>query len=214
MTIQEVVEATGISEVVHFTTHRGLMGALHSNALKSRKRLPNVDELQFIYKPNATDRKDEAWLDYVNLSISRINAAFFGHSCRWARSEDLWWCIMSFDPIILTHPGVFFTTTNNIYPSCNRGKDVEGLCRMFAPTVLGRYSVTIVRTAEMPEYWTTCEQAEVLYPAEVSLEYLRKIYVARGEDQDEVCGQLAAMNWRAIDVEIANDRFFGQTGDE
>jgi ssDNA thymidine ADP-ribosyltransferase, DarT len=212
MTVEEVICAREIQEVVHFTTHRGLMGSLHSNCVKSRKRLPNSEDLKFIYKPNAIIRKDEAWLDYVNLSISRINSEFFGHSCRWARGLDLWWCILSFDPSILMHEGVVFTSTNNIYPSCIRGKKAKGLEGLFAPLVYGRYQTAIRRSNELPTSWTTCEQAEVLYPGELSLDHLKKIYVSQGPDQDDVSGQLAAIGWRSIDVEVAPERFFGHMG--
>lgn len=212
MTIDEIVRARNIEEVVHFTTHRGLMGSLHCNCVKPRQRLPDSEDLRFIYKPNASVRKDADWLDYVNLSVSRINFEFFAHSCRWARGDDLWWCILSFDPSILTHDGVVFTSTNNIYPSCTRGTGPKGLAKMFAPLVYGRYQIVIQRDAEAPQSWTTCEQAEVLYPGELPLVYLRKIYVAEGCDQDEVHGQLAAIGWRSIDVEVAPERFFGHTG--
>ncbi len=212
MSITEVLKTRDIQEVVHFTTHRGLMGSLHSNFVKSRRRLPKSEDLRFIYKPNAVIRKDEAWLDYVNLSISRINSEFFGHSCRWARGSDLWWCILSFDSSILAHDGIVFATTNNIYPSCTRDTGLRGLVGMFAPLVYGRYQRAIRRSSATPHCWTTCEQAEVLYPGELSLEYLKKIYVAEGCDQDEVYGQLAAIGWRNIDVEIAPERFFGHTG--
>lgn len=213
MSVQDVINQFGILEVVHFTTHRGLMGSLHSNCVKSRKRLPREQELRFIYKPNADIRKDKAWLDYVNLSISRINGEFFGHSCRWARFEDLWWCVLSFDPIILTHPGVYFTTTNNIYPSCSRGTGADALRALYNATVSARYGRRKTRQQGMRTDWTTCEQAEVLYPEEVSLDYLRRIYVASGEDQDEVYGQLAAMGWRKIEVELSPEKFSGHTGD-
>jgi ssDNA thymidine ADP-ribosyltransferase, DarT len=212
VSVQDVIEARAIEEVVHFTWHRGLMGALHSGFVKSRQRLPNAAELEFIYEPNSVYRKDLAWLDYVNLSISRINGEFFGHSCRWHRDKDLWWCVLSFDPIILTHPGVWFATTNNIYPAVRRATGSAGLETLFADTVLGRYSAVLRRNGSTPTNHTTCEQAEVLYPGELSLEYLRRIYVSTGEDCDEVRAQLAAIRWRPVDVIIAPDRLGGRTG--
>ncbi len=188
------------------------MGCLASNSVKSRRRLPDAEDLKFIYKPNAIVRRDRDWLDYVNLSVSRINAEFFGHSCRWARGEDLWWCILSFEPSILAHEGVFFTTTNNIYPSCKRGIGAKGLQAMFASIAHGKYSIEIRRDESLPQCWTTCEQAEVLYPGELSLDHLQRIYVANGCDQDDVYGQLAAIGWREVEVQIAPERFFGNTG--
>ena len=83
---------------------------------------------------------------------------------------------------------------------------------MFAPLVYGRYQIEIRRSTELSMSWTTCEQAEALYPGELSLDYLKKIYVSEGRDQDDVYGQLAAIGWRRIDVEVAPERFFGHTG--
>ena len=197
---------------MHFTWHGGLLGALHSGFVKSRKRLPNAEELEFIYEPNAVYRKDVAWIDYVNLSISRINSEFFGHSCRWRRDKELWWCVLSFDPVILTHPGVLFATTNNIYPSTRRGSGDLALEDLFSNSVSGRYSAVIRRTGRMPTHFTTCEQAEVLYPGELSLEFLQRIYVSTGEDCDEVRAQLAALRWRPVEVAIDRDQFAGYTG--
>jgi hypothetical protein len=83
---------------------------------------------------------------------------------------------------------------------------------MFAPLVYGRYQIEIRRGTELPVSWTTCEQAEALYPEQLSLEYLKKIYVSDGCDQDDVYGQLAAIGWRSIGVEVAPERFFGHMG--
>jgi hypothetical protein len=190
MTIDEIIRSRGIKEVVHFTSHGGLLGALHSGAVKSRERLPAEVDLKYIYKPNAAIRKDAAWLDYVNLSISRINIDFFEVSCRWHREEDLWWCILAFDPEIMTHPGVYFATTNNMYTGVSRRTGGEGLARLFDPTIERWWNNTVQRPDGCPEEWTSCIQAEVLYPQEVPIHYLSRVYVENGDDQDEVYAQL------------------------
>lgn len=207
MNVKEVIQARGITEVVHFTTHRGLLGALHSGFVKSRQRLPHEVELGYIYKPNATYRKDKAWLDYVNLSISGINTEFFGACCRWHRASDLWWCVMSFDPILLTHPGVHFCTTNNMYTGVLRGTGRQALERLFCPTIV-RWNGNIVRRPpDLPDNLTTCEQAEVLYPRQLGIEHLRRVYVETGEDQDEVCAQLGLVGRDQIEVIVNPDVF-------
>lgn len=207
MTIEEIIEARKIVEVVHFTTHKGLLGSLHCGAVKSRKRLPAEVDLEYIYQPNANVRKDLPWLDYVNLSISRINREFFNHSCRWHRAEDLWWCILAFDAAIMGHPGVYFATTNNMYTGVVRGKGVTALENLFAPRVIRWGGNIVVRNDELPESFTTCEQAEVLYPAELSVKYLRRIYVTRDEDADEVHAQLALVGFEGVQVVVAPQWF-------
>ncbi len=207
MSISEIIERRGIKEVVHFTTHKGLLGSLHSGAVKSRKRLPAEVNLQFIYQPNANVRKDLAWLDFVNLSISRINKEFFNVSCRWHRAEDLWWCIMSFEPAIMDHADVYFATTNNMYTGVRRGKGPAALENLFAPRVTRWSDNIVVRSEELPENFTTCGQAEVLYPGELSVQHLRHIYVVRDEDADEVHAQLAMIGFQGMDVLVAADKF-------
>lgn len=207
MTIQEIIAQREIIEVVHFTTHRGLLGTLHSGALKSRSRLPKEVDLKYIYKPNADTRKDVGWLDYVNLSISHINSAYFGSSCRWHREEDLWWCITAFDPVILTHPHVHFATTNNMYTGVIRLTGPEGLKRLFAQRIVRWNGNSVIRAAKSPANHPTCEFAEVLYPGEVSIEFLRKVYVECGEDQDEVYAQMHMIGVHGIDVVIDPARF-------
>ena len=207
MTIHDVIKRRGINEVLHFTTHRGLLGSLHSGSVKSRKRLPAEVDLKFIYQPNAIYRKDPAWLDFVNLSISCINVVFFATSCRWHRAEDLWWCIMSFDPEVLTHPGVYFATTNNMYTGVVHGTGAAGLENLFAPRVI-RYNGNIaVRTALLAHNLTTCVQAEALYPGELSVKHLKGVYVERNEDQDEVYAQMHMIGVSGVDVIVDPKRF-------
>lgn len=207
MTIAKIIASRGITEVVHFTTHTGLLGTLHAKAVKSRQRLPSEMDLELIYKPNAVYRKDAEWLDYVNLSISRINADFFLSSCRWHRVEDLWWCILAFDPVILTHPGVVFATTNNMYTGVCRAPGPAGLERLFSPYTTRWNGNVVSRPPGLPMALTTCIQAEVLYPSELSIQHLRRVYVITENDQDEVHAQLHMIGIEGVDVTVAPSKF-------
>ena len=175
----EVVTAAaerGITQVVHFTTVRGATGVLAAQAVKSRARLPRDRYLEHVYRPNSAMRKDRGWLDYVNLSVSRINDWMFGSSASWHALEDNPWVVLVFDPQILGDPGVVFATTNNIYPACRRQEGLAGFEELFATEVLGRYD-TIHTRADKQLDWPTDRQAEVLYPGEVPCRYLRRIDV-------------------------------------
>jgi hypothetical protein len=208
MTIEELIQRRDIKEVLHFTTNRGLLGALHSGSLKSRSRLEKDKQLEFIFSANSPFRKDKDWLDYVNLSISRINKQFFSIAAgRWHRDKDLWWCILSFSTDILSHDRVHFTTTNNIYPSVQRGTGASALEAMFAGRIVGRYGSIIHRPPNMPPALTTCEQAEVLYPGEIPTSFLERIYVATEDDSDEVYGQFGALMHREVQVDISPEKF-------
>ena len=71
--ILEAAKMRGVRNVVHFTTLKGALGVLAAGAVKSRCRLPADKYLEHVYRPNSDIRKDRLWLDYVNLSIERIN---------------------------------------------------------------------------------------------------------------------------------------------
>lgn len=195
MTINDEIARRGITEVLHFTTNNGLVGILRSGGVLSRDRLPNEAQLEFIFRANAEYRRDVAWLDYVNLSVSKINRSFFQVAVnRWHRNrmDIVFWCILSFDPVIMSHGGVYFTTTNNFYPSVLRSQGLRGFQSMFAPTVSGRYASAINR-GDIEEKFTTCEQAEVLYPGMVPIEFLRRIYVANSDDGHDIAGAFAGV---------------------
>jgi ssDNA thymidine ADP-ribosyltransferase, DarT len=204
VSVAEVIAARGILEILHFTTNSGLAGILASRAVKSRAVLPTEKTLEHVYSPNCTYRKDTAWLGYVNLSITSINLHLFGISAdKWHAGEDLWWCILSFDPSVLTHEGVYFTTTNNMYTGVRRGQGGAGLEALFAPNVTRWAGNVASRTDELSKSQPTCAQAEVLYPTELSTGFLRRIYVREAQDGDTVNGMFGALDHPQIEVVVA-----------
>lgn len=214
--VADVVGARSITEVLHFSTNRGLTGILAEGAVLSRHRLPESEYLEHVYEPNAAVRKDLDALDYVNLSISHINTEFFGHSSRWHAHRDVWWCALSFDPVLLNDEGVVFATTNNIYSGRRRASGAEGLERLFAPEVERWPGNVARRGAGMPEARTTCPQAEVLYPKRLSCAHLRRVYVATGPHADiaaATCGILlddpsgGAARGARVPIEVRPDVF-------
>lgn len=182
----------GISQVVHFTTVNGVVGILATNAVKSRARLNEDQYLEHIYRPNADIRKDVAWLDYVNLSIERINDWMFQTSQRWHPASSNPWVVLSFHPRMLAHPGVVFATTNNIYPACNRAEGLIGFCGLFVDTIYGRYNKKHDRTGKLAA-WPTDRQAEVLYPGELSCDQLQRIDVQQEDSLETIHGALGAL---------------------
>ena len=215
-TVSDVIHRRGIQEILHFTKgSSGLAGILHVQAVQSRFRLEQDHRLKYIFEPNAEFRKDVDWLDYVNLSLSEINSAFFAASGHWHKEAGEWWVILSFDPVIAEHPGVFFTTTNNFYTGVKREEGPDGLQASFADRILRwhdwkRGDITVQRKVGIPEYLTTCEQAEILYPKEVSTKFLRRIYVRNGEDMDDTRAQLDVLGHAKVEVAVAPGRFNGR----
>lgn len=189
-TIASAINRRGVTEVLHFTTNEGLVGILASGALKSRASLPEEKHLEFVYTPNCVTRHDHAWLDFVNLSITAINVTLFDISSnKWHQSRDVWWCALSFSPDILLHEKVYFATTNNKYASCKRDSGLAGFEALFASQVRQFPNKIIRRSPSAADNRPTCGQAEVLYPTEVSIQYLQNIYVATREHLDIVHAQ-------------------------
>ncbi len=208
LTLDEVISSRNIKEVLHFTTNRGLLGILATGGVKSRRRLPNEAHVEYLFMPNTEIRKDLLWTDYVNLSISDTNSRFLSWSRRQARQDDrLFWCILSFSPEILVHSGVLFATTNNIYSGVKRGKKAEDLEALFAPRVHRYEGYYSKRSSLHRDCCPTCDQAEILYPGELSIFYLERIYVLDGDTQDEVHAMMGAVACENYEVVIDKSKF-------
>ncbi len=200
--VQDIATRRGITDVLHFTTNKGLVGILGSGLVLPRAILPSTKYVEHVYQPNAKVRKDGPWLGHVNLSISRLNWEFFAHSKRWHQHEEVWWCALVFGPEVMYGEDVVFTSTNNIYPACNRGSGADGLNALFADPVLGAYDRPIKRPANYPESWTTCHQAEVLVPGSVPTASLQRIVVATEQHHDIVSSQCEIFLRDAFPIEI------------
>lgn len=205
MTIQEIIATRGISKVLHFTTSNGLLGMLAGKppSLLPRAQVKGQEHLEFIMSLNAPIRKDTAWLNYSSLSIERINKYFFKYSSDI--HPDTFWVILAFSPQILTHPGVYFATTNNIYYDVIREQGSQGLQRLFAPTIQNRSQTIYRKDTHLPSYPTDI-QAEVLYPGPLSLEHLLKIYVKNSESKKLIDAQLMTLH-QQYEVIISPENF-------
>jgi hypothetical protein len=182
--ITDIVVRRRITEILHFSTNHGLTGILAEGAILPRRGLPKSKYIEHVYKPNARVRQDGPWLDYVNLSISRLNTTFFSRSTRWHEAEDVWWCALAFAPVVLDHKGVMFATTNNMYTGCHRRSGAEGLEALFAEKIEPWSGNTLCRPGGTSASWTTDLQAEVLYPGRLDCRYLQCLYVASGAHHD------------------------------
>lgn len=216
MTIAEEIQRRGIDEILHFTTNRGIVGTLFSGALLSRQQLPHEKYLEHVLHVNSASRpeaaeffdKSQNWLDYVNLSISEINRRFFEFSQGWHEDADIWWGILAFDPVLMTHDGVVFTTTNNSYEHCVRRDGLAGLNLLFEPRIRRKQTWTVQRVGR-EDRLPTCEQAEVLYPRQVSTVLLRRIYVMEGDHHDQARGWLRECGLPDVQVSINPAKFIG-----
>jgi len=217
MTIADTIQRRGISEVLHFTTNCGIVGTLATSRLLSRHRLEKEQYLQHVLHVNAANRsesldgfdKSQDWLDYVNLSISEINRRYFEYSLKWHKDADIWWGILVFDPLVMTHKGVYFATTNNVYEHCVREAGNAGLEQLFQGRVQRKGDDWSASRLGRAAHLTTCEQAEVLYPEGVPVEFLRRIYVQEDEHHDQARGWLEDFKRPGVEVVINPEKFLG-----
>jgi hypothetical protein len=203
VSIEEFINARGITRVLHFTTTTGLLGILAGWAVKSRAKLPKDHYLEYVYQPNCEIRYDPDWLDYVNLSIQEINSVFFD-ICAKKWHTDKEWCVLSFAPEILVHDGVVFATTNNSYPNVKRGAGISGLIALYAKTIgqCNKWDDSYSRPARRAPNLPTCPQAEVLYPQELSLDFLQRVHLSNDEQTDVLAGQIAALGRPKIEYDV------------
>lgn len=215
--LRRLLEERGVAEIVHFTSNNGLVGSLQLHSLISRRALPKEKHLAYVAAPTASARaeaqeffnKDRDWLDFINMSISEINSSYFRFASKWHVNEDRWWVILSFCPTIATHDGVYFTTTNNIYDHVQRGHGELGFNALFVDNVRRKGPNWRAYRGDRPDRLPTCEQAELLYPSRLSLDFLRKIYVRSGENHDVVEGWLRYFKRDGVDVVIDPSKFVG-----
>lgn len=186
--IVDAARTRGITRIVHFTHLNGLKGIIYTSAVKSRRDLPEDEQVKYVYEPNAVLRgRDREWHGYVNLSVTTINAWMFKSSKEWHPQAK--WALLGFGPEVLGDPGVVFCTTNNAYPVVHRATGLEGFQQMFAPRVPGRYG-SIANRLGRTRNQTTDPQAEVLYPGELALDHLQTITLPDEETYESAIGIL------------------------
>lgn len=217
--IDKMVQDRKITEIVHFTSNRGLVGCLDKGFVLSTRRLPDEDRLTFVFQQTALERqegrpnfnKDKDWIDYISMSVSEINAHYFKYARKWhVADEDLFWIILSFAAEIMTHKGVYFTTTNNTYSNfVRRDPGSEGLEALFAPTVKRKEASWIVARGDRAPHLPTCQQAEVLYPSALPIKFLQKIYVSTGAESDMVASCLELYDASTVEVVVDVKKFRG-----
>lgn len=208
MTISDIAQQKGVKELIHFTTNSGLLGILAKRGVLPSARLTEEDTLAFIFKQNSVSRREwnKKWLSYINLSVSKVNNSFFSYSQYIHKDSDVYWIILSFSTEVLNQQGVFFTTTNNIFPSCTRGEGEASFECMFASSIEGKRQKIFSRTEQHHSSWTTCEEAEVLYPDFLTLDFLLKIYVPDIDVKRIVIAQLSAFN-ADFEICVAPEKF-------
>ncbi|MFJ2770075.1 DarT ssDNA thymidine ADP-ribosyltransferase family protein [Streptomyces sp. NPDC087300] len=199
-----------IVELVHFTTNRGLLGILVEQLCKARALLDQDKYLESIYHANTRLRWEDArYQRCVNLSISEPNHRFLRKSSDdWWANEDLFWAVLSFDPVIMTHPGVLFAPSNMAYQGIVPVEGARAAEALFASSVPYGFGKTMQRRQKQP-HQPTNPQAEVLYPEAVPTRYLQRIYVVTEDDAAKANAIVSASAHDEVDI-IVDPASFGR----
>ncbi|MBC2875594.1 MULTISPECIES: DarT ssDNA thymidine ADP-ribosyltransferase family protein [Streptomyces] len=208
--IGALIQDRNITEVVHFTTNRGLLGILVQGWCKARALLARDQYLESIYHQNTKIRREapQYW-SYVNLSISEPNHRFLRISSEdWWAGEDLFWAVLGFDPVIMTHPRVLFAPGNMGYAGITPVEGLRGAAALFADRVPEGYGKTLRRGGRAC-HLPTNPQAEVLYPQAVSTRYLRRIHVLTDEDAAKAEAIVSVSEHDGVDI-IVDPVMFGR----
>lgn len=201
--VLDAVLTRGVTRLMHFTTNRGLVGILATKACKSAPLLKQEEYLEYILTNNCATRVESPrWQSYVNLSVQHINASFFG-ICEdnWHWDKDFWWCVLEFSPEIAAHDGVVFANTNNRYSGVSRVTGIEGFENMYADKVVQWYGRSVRRDTTNDSH-PTCPQAEVLYPLEVPITYLRRVFVRTDDHAASVAAMAKVLGYRDLDIVV------------
>lgn len=187
MSIAKFIRDRDISEVVHFTTHEGILGILDVGSILPNSELIKEKRLEFIVKLNTEYRKDPQFASYNSISITEPNRKFFGYSRRLhAGGQNLWWCVLALSPVIMEHSGVLFCSGNNTWPRTARKSGLAGLAAMFDDPVPGTYSSWVRRSPGHPKNVPTSREAEFLYPGRIPLlQFLLRVYFETEDHADE-----------------------------
>lgn len=206
MSVVERARERGVSQILHYTSNKGMMGLICRGALLSRLRVADDSELAFIFQ-TIWPVKAPRWVDHISMSISKINLDLFQRSC--SNYPQFWWAVLSFTPDILDHDGVWFTTTNNAYEdTCERGQGLDGFEAMFAARVpYGHYGSIAHRDPARPDAYPTHRAAEVLYPGALTFEHLQAVYVLEAQHRRLIGAWCSAYGHPSLPVRIDADAF-------
>lgn len=224
MSLVRRIEVQGITEILHFTMGDNLVGILGHGGILSRTLLEEerakFKSLEHVGDSSWPDRsRDKEWWGFINLSIETVNQYLLNRAK--SNHPNQRWFVLSFAPHVLTHEDVYFTTTNNAYtPHVLRGTGPDGLKLPYSTSYKDRNGNVHRRQDALPQQIPTSQQAEVLYPNLLSLNYLRAIYVEDADGFRHATQALHTQRYLSVKheisliPEIAPDKFLAHSKQE
>ena len=178
------ISSRDITELLHFTTNPGLTGIIATEQLLSRSQLSENQYLEHIYRPNSRYRREAPkYWDYINLSVSAINAQFFDICSKgWWRDSEMFWVVLSLRPDVAADSGVLFATGNMGYEGMLPSTGAAAWEGLFADRTYYGFGKYIRRASSLHPRYPTDSQAEVLYPRTLPITAVQRIYVQSDSD--------------------------------
>jgi hypothetical protein len=94
-----------------------------------------------------------------------------------------------------------------MYSGVRRQKGVPGFEAMFAPRIVRWTGEVVTRPQVHPDSFTTCNQAEALYPGEIPLPFIQHIYAPSEDVADAIHGMYAALHMDPLPVQVSPEKF-------
>ena len=170
--IKTIIKDREITELIHFTSTRGLEGIYRAKHILSRFELENsdfVDDNEILFNSNDAFRMEGK--KYINLSVSYPNKSLFNRFKHRKESDPtIGWCILKLNPNVLLDDSLkcFFSVTNAANSAAKNDygikSDAESFKRMFNDTVVVKnsYGSKTYNRLGLKKNQTTDNQAEIL----------------------------------------------------
>ena len=200
--IRKICEERNITELVHFTHIDNLSSILYLG-LMTREEL---DESGITYRIT-DDKRLDGYPEAVSLSISFPNYKMF-HNKSYGQKEK--WVVLSLFPKILWEFNCAFFPDNAARSNLRRTpikqlKTVESFMDLFSEK-------DNKRSSDLPSYYPTNPQAEVLVFNNIPSFYIREIYFCDDGTRDEWCRSLSGGQWELIEdigfIFTGNKKYF------
>ncbi|MRT12776.1 DUF4433 domain-containing protein [Enterobacteriaceae bacterium RIT711] len=188
MNIENIITARGLESLYHFTTLENYMSILERGYIFSREKIDLLKiENDGHFTGDYTESLDQHRLDglknYINTSLSRPNWYLMEKYKNRKDFSDLEWCIIELDVSSLSITSTLFSVCNAASNTAQRYGIIggaKGLDALFQPEVVTPRKV--YSRHNLPCYYTTDIQAEVLVKDQLSIEKIKKCYLPSTDD--------------------------------
>lgn len=194
------IRKRGINYLIHFTPTINLYSILEQSKLLSRELLENlnIEQTDILDYIEFTDRIRFDDKSYINLSIQHPNTFLFNKFTERTRDlPHINWCVLKIDSKYIYQKDTLFSVTNAANSYNKKFVGVTGeftkFSLMFSSSlqIVTSNSRRILTRNNLPDKYTTDEQAEVLVKDEIPFSDVKEVCF---KNKDELASAVAALN--------------------